>query len=292
MQLRRTNLSIAGYKIRLQSEWSKLISLEESYKPFCLSTKNISADVVVHSYSEIPSRLLKPLDLLFEARNNGQTFFSIYRQGLSYKFFIYDQKKINKIQQVAILDDDLCKWDVYSKPQNQNGEIFPLLYPLGPLVLYYLTVKSDAVMMHASGIFDGEKGRLFTGFSGAGKSTMAYLWQKSGAKIINDDRLIIRKEKGDYVMYNTPMMYVDIPKRAPLNSIHLIKHASENSMEKIGGAAAVSQLMAFCIQHNFNSSFIERHLTFISELCNQIPIYKTGFVPKSEIIDFIKSYAD
>ena len=288
-QLKIKYLSVAGFIIRLQSENEKMIVIQESYLPFEIYGKAIISDVVITSYSSIPAELLVKSDLLFEAKNDEQTFFSIYNYGASYKFIIYDQQTAGQIQQVAILDKDLYQWDVYSNSKNNNEEIFPLIYPFGPLVFYYLTVKSDGIMMHASAVFDGEKGRLFTGFSGAGKSTMAYLWQKSGAKIINDDRIIIRKENGKFMMFNTPMMYIDISKKAPLNSIHLINHANENSMEKIGGATAVSRLMAFCIQHNFNSSFIDHNLTFISELCSNTPVYETGFLPEAPIVDLIKN---
>jgi len=286
--LKSKTISIAGFNIRLQADDKEMLSLEEGYLSFISPRKFESADVVIKSYGGIPDNLLNTSDLLFEAKNDEQKFFSIHHQGEAYRFIIFDQQLHDKIQQVAILDKDLCEWKVYSD-LTEKKELFPLLYPLGPIVLYYLTLKSEAIMMHASGIFEHNRGRLFTGFSGAGKSTMAYLWQKSGAKIINDDRLIIRKENGKYVMYNTPMFYIDVPKKAPLNSVYLIKHGQSNNLEKIKGAAAVSGLMAFCVQHNYKSEFIERQLAFLTELCNTIPVYDTGFLPDTSIVDFIKN---
>lgn len=284
-------LSIAGFTIRLKAADEKLILIEESYLPFILTRKHISSDVIATSNKGIPEDLLQQTDLLFEAKNDQQKLFSIHDHSNSYRFIIYDQQAAGEVQQVALLDKDLSEWEFFSRQTDTKEEIFPLLYPMVPLVLYYLTLKSEAVMLHASGVFDGDKGRLFTGFSGAGKSTMAYLWQKAGAKIINDDMLIVRKEKGNYVMYNTPMPYVDIPKKAKLDSAYLIKHAQNNGIKKLSGASAVSRLMAFCVQHNYNALFIEHHLNFLSDLCNKIPVYETGFLPDLSIVDFIKTHA-
>jgi len=47
-------------------------------------------------------------------------------------------------------------------------------------------------MIHASGVNNAGHGYIFSGVSGKGKSTMAKLWDNSGARVIHDDRLILR----------------------------------------------------------------------------------------------------
>jgi hypothetical protein len=153
--------------------------------------------------------------------------------------------------------------------------------------MHYLTVKSDAVMIHASCVFDGKKGRIFTGFSGNGKSTISKIWADAGNLIINDDRIIIRKSDGRYYAYNTPMYYSDISKKAPLDAIYLISHCPENRMKKISGALAVSKVLAFCIQNNFEQKLIQNHLNFLSELSAHVSVYELGFVPDASVVKFI-----
>lgn len=284
------DISVGGFDIRLQSESFKNITLEGGYIPFINKSPVESYNVLIRSFAEIPEELFESEKIIFEARNEDQLFFSIYQHDNDFKFVVYNQQAPGTIQQIAILKNDLSEWLVYSA--NTDQPVYPLLYPLGPLVLYYLTVKYEAIMIHASGIFDGTKGRIFTGFSGAGKSTMAGLWQNNGNLIVNDDRLIIRKEMDGYFMYNTPMFYRDIPKRTPLHSINLIRHATTNSMNKIGGVHAVSRVMAFCIQHSYNAVFLEHHLDFISGLCNTINIYDVGFLPDKKIVDYILTHED
>jgi hypothetical protein len=280
-------VSVAGFTIKLQSD-NNIMSVENGYVPFILNDYTGHIDIMIHAKEGIASDHLAEANLLFEARNEVQKFFSIYKHGQSYKIIVFNQQEVNQVQQVALVNHDFSEWTVYSNSPKDNTAVYPLQYPLGPLVFYYLTVKYDAIMIHGSGLFDGEKGRLFSGFSGVGKSTMARLWQQSSCTIINDDRLIIRKEKDGYVMHNTPMFYADNPKCAPLNSINLIKHAPENMIKKLNGATAVSRVMANCIQHGYNNVFIEHHLTFLTSLCSKLAIFDVGFKPDPSIVDFIK----
>ncbi len=128
---------------------------------------------------------------------------------------------------------------------------------------------------------------MFSGFSGVGKSTISKIWADAGSQIINDDRLVIRKIDGKFYVYNTPMYYVDMSKKAPLDAIYLIRHFPENKANRVNGALAVSKVMAFCIQNNFDKSFINKRLEFFSELCAATAIYELGFVPDSSVVTYI-----
>jgi hypothetical protein len=151
-------------------------------------------------------------------------------------------------------------------------------------------VKFNAFMIHACGTFDGEKGRIFAGFSGSGKTTLSSLWRFSGSNIVNDDRLIVAKEKGNYFMYNSPMFIVDDPKKMPLHSLYIIRHSKQNNIKQIKGVSSVSRLMAFCVQHNYNQQFIKHHLDILHDICSNLPVYEIGFVADEKIIDFIKEH--
>ena len=80
---------------------------------------------------------------------------------------------------------------------------------------------------------------------------MAKLWDNAGAKVIHDDRLILRKTVSGYRMFNTPVYNNDEPDESPLNKIFIIEHDTENKLIPVKGAVAVSLVMANCIQHNW-----------------------------------------
>lgn len=284
IQQNAISLVIAGFLIRLFSD-AKL-ELEEGYLPFVVPIEEKEADVTVYCFCGIPATPFQKDELVFEAENEHQRFYSIYRINSGLGFIVYDQQWKNEIQKVALSDESFTHWKVYSRFTSDN-RIVPLKYPLGPILLHYMTMKSDAVMMHASSTFDGRKARLFTGFSGAGKSTMSMLWAAAGNGIVNDDRLIIRKRENGYSVYNTPMYYADIPKEAPLSAVYLISHSPENKIKKLKGAMAIAKVMAFCIQNNFEKQFVESRLSFFSELCASVPVYELGFVPDERVVNFI-----
>lgn len=243
-------------------------------------------DILVECLDGVPDDILTGARLVFKAANADMDFYSIYKSDSGLIFEINSQTNQDEIQQYAHLDESLRNWKIWSK---QSGNVLePLLIPMGPILFHYATLQGNAVMMHSSCIFDGEKGRLFSGFSGAGKSTISGIWRDAGSRMINDDRVIIRKENDGYYVYNTPMFYEDEPKKTRLDAVYLIRHAKENLLTRRSGAAAVSGIMAFSIQNNFETQFVQHHLTFFSEMSEVVPVYDLGFVPDSSVIDYIR----
>ena len=276
-------INIAGFNLKLYSDDE--IKLEEGYLEFI--SENENTDLKINCVADLDITMFDNKKAVFEAENHEQKFYSIYKTNTGLGFVIYNQQQINTIQQIALVDEDFKNWTLYSNA-TENG-FFPLSYPMGPIIMHYMTLKTDAVMMHASCAFDGEKGRIFTGFSGAGKSTMSGIWMRAGNQIINDDRIIVRCENGEFFVYNTPMYYIDKSKKAPLNSIFIISHSPTNKITKLQGALAVSKTMAYCIQNNFDRQFIHNRLDFLSKLVEKTGIYDLGFVPDSSVVDFILS---
>jgi len=256
------------------------IELEAGYVPF-LADADAEADIQVECFQGLPEVDFASLKLLFEAQNEEQRFYSIYQTSEGYCFVLFDQQLKDQIQQIAYLNASFSYWKIHSRTA------LALKYPMGPIIMHYLTLQTDAVLMHASCAFDGKKGRMFSGFSGVGKSTISKIWADAGSQIINDDRLVIRKIDGKFYVYNTPMYYVDMSKKAPLDAIYLIRHFPENKANRVNGALAVSKVMAFCIQNNFDKSFINKRLEFFSELCAATAIYELGFVPDSSVVTYI-----
>jgi len=106
--------------------------------------------------------------------------------------------------------------------------------------------------------------------------------------MINDDRVIIRKEEDGYVAYNTPMYYTDEPRKTRLDTVFLISHSPENKIACRRDASAVTGIMAFSIQNNYDVRFVQHHLAFFSEMCLSVPVYDLGFVPDESVIKFIE----
>lgn len=278
---------VADCTIVLRSEAE--IELEEGYIPFEVE-RTETPEIIIDAVPGLPVDLLSGRPLLFDAENEQQKFYTIYEMPEGLGFAIYNQQTHSDIQQIAVLSADYSKWTVYYDANSDTS--LPLEYPFGPIMLHYLTLKIDAVMMHASCAYDGKTGRLFTGFSGVGKSTISKLWAQEGSRIINDDRLIIRRFGDEYKVYNTPMYYQDIPKVSPLGGIFLIRHYPENHIQRVTGARAVSKVMAYSIQNNFDSRYVAQRLAYFSELCAHVPVYELGFVPDVSVVEYIRNHEE
>ncbi|MGC9150179.1 MAG: hypothetical protein ACP5F6_00240 [Microbacter sp.] len=280
-------LSIAGIVVQLRSD--SPFMLEEGYLPFVVNNAFLPS-VLIDCHLGIPPSVIPVSTPVFEAKTEVQQFYAVYDRGSEGLLFqIFDQQD-GKTQQIAISNATFDQWEIFS--ESMNGMLIPLKFPLGPIIIHYMALNLEAVLMHASCVFDGQKGRLFSGFSGAGKSTISRIFSKSGQTVVNDDRILIRKEKGNFIAYNTPMYYVDQPKNASLDAIYLIHHSPENSIKQLTGALAVTKVMAFCIQNNFDRQFVNARLNFFVELCSKVKVYELGFVPDKSVVDFISQHAE
>ncbi len=291
--MRNYNLNIAGYIIRFESgeKGPELLPSVRFLRYICADA---DPDIIVNVHSGaymLPVKAERVFHAPFAEEINGTpvhhriNFWSVWRSGSD--LFIKSVLPLCPGERNAVLVFSLQKreWDLWI--DSPGKETDPLEYPLDGLILYYLTVINDDIMIHASGINHSGEGYLFSGVSGKGKSTMARLWENSGARVIHDDRLILRKTENGYRMYNTPIYNNDIPQDSPLNKLFIIDHGSSNKIVPVKGAAAISLFMANCIQHNWDSVIISRLLGSVSELCESVPVMKLSFRPDKNITDYI-----
>jgi hypothetical protein len=293
--MRNYNLNIAGYNIGFEASANG-----PELKPSAKFLKNISqdkgSDILIRVHSE-PFDLPKGAERVFRAPyveeingiqfNNETNFWSVwkYYSGL----YIWTIFPLSSTEKNAVLKFSLTsmEWDLWIYGAEETD---PFEYPLDGLILYYLTVINGDIMIHASGINDAGHGYLFSGVSGKGKSTMAKLWDGAGARVIHDDRLILKNTGGEYKMFNTPVYNNDEPRESILNKIYIIDHGGENMLVQLKGANAVTQIMANCIQHNWGADIIARLLGSISIMCGSIPTSKLFFKPDRNVIDLIREH--
>jgi len=287
-------LRIADFDIRLENRSGLPMALEAGYGPFLVKdfSPGEKVDMIVRCHAGIPEELKADAKAVFFAGDGEGELWNISRWGDGYRFMVNLPDAPFTLQHVALTDSAFRQWDIHSAVIEEGGErgICPLAYPMGPLLMYSLTVHGGAMMIHASGVFDGERGRIFSGFSGVGKSTMAGIWGSQGATVINDDRLIIRRHDSGHRIHNTPMFYEDTPRSAPLHAVFLPFHSPENRIERLHGSEAVSGLMAYCIQHSHDAGILSRHLDFVSDLCDALPVFRLGVVPDEAIVPFIRTH--
>jgi hypothetical protein len=291
--MRRYSLNIAGYIIKFESSdrGPDLIPSEQFFRNIC---SNSSPDILVNVHSGkflLPRGAKMVFNAPYVEESNGvaekkrNRFWSVHQHHND--LFIKTLFPLSSFRNKAVLKYSLSspEWDLWIDSTATATD--PMEYPLDGLILYYLTVIKGDILIHASGINHLNCGYLFSGVSGKGKSTIAKLWDKAGAKVIHDDRLIIRSSGNGYKMYNTPVYNNDEPSESQLNKIFLIGHGENNKIIPVSGAAAVSLIMANCIQHNWDPKIVAQLLRSVSLMCASIPTAKLLFRPDKSVIDHI-----
>jgi hypothetical protein len=275
-------LSIGGFIFELNAQTP--LKIEEGYLPFL--TEDQVVDVQIECLKGYPENYVKPT-IHYQAKTPEGVLWELNQEEHRTCILVYNPNDLRVLQQIAYWDQENKSWQIHVL-ESQDGAIDPLAYPLGPLIWYFLSTVEDFLMIHGSAVVLNQQTRVFSGFSGVGKSTMAKLWEQNRqATIINDDRLILRKIADEWFVYNTPMFYAAEPQMGKLHTVFFPYHAPANKIEKLNGVAALSKLLAHTIHHGHNKAHVQHHMDIATQLISQIACHQLGVVPTSEVIDFV-----
>jgi hypothetical protein len=171
--------------------------------------------------------------------------------------------------------------------------IYPFEYPLDEVLMIHHLAGGKGLEVHALGVVDQAGfGHLFLGHSGAGKSTSARLWQSQpDARILSDDRIILRKREGQVWMYGTPWhgdAGIASAGSALLSHIYILEQAPANELVPMPRSIATAEIFA--------RSFVPRHspealnfaLQFIEQLAQELPCDTFRFLPQSSAVEAVR----
>lgn len=204
-------------------------------------------------------------------------------------FFCFASSGDTEPRITAVMDDGLQRGDVYCDEQTA-----PLDYPFDEILAASLLSMGRGVIIHGCGAVAGGEGLLFVGSSGKGKSTVARLLKDEGAVILNDDRIIVRKDGGEYYIYGTPW-HGDVNDcsagRAPLKAIYFLKHSDRNLASRTSLIDSVMRLVICSFPTFWDKKGMEFTLGFLNALAEAIPSYEFNFLPDGSAIKYIKNFA-
>jgi hypothetical protein len=169
---------------------------------------------------------------------------------------------------------------------------YPLAYPLDDLVFRHLLPDRASVIVHAAGIAWRGQGLLFVGSSGAGKSTMARLWQAAGAQILNDDRILLESRPDGIWMHPTPWSgeYPEVTGTAvPLAKAFLIRHGWPIALEPIRPARTLALLYAKSFPPLWDAEGVSRTLAVLESVCRQVPCGWLTVPPDERAVAWVRA---
>lgn len=168
----------------------------------------------------------------------------------------------------------------------------PLHYPLDQLLTMYALANRQGLICHAAGLSIDERGLIFAGRSGAGKTTfMNLITGCDDIGGLSDDRVIVRRVEGSMLVYGTPWAgegQIAENRSVPLAALIFLHQATENKLRLISAPEALEQLLPVVSVLWFDRQRMEKATAFCGELVESLPCYELRFRPEIAVLDLVR----
>ena len=168
-----------------------------------------------------------------------------------------------------------------------------------------LLAEEGGFLLHGASAIRNGKAFLFSGKSGAGKTTISRLAPKD-VTLLTDEISYIRKEKqvprglkptpddtGEgYVAYGTPfageLAKVGENVSAAIAGLYFLEKSPENRLEPMGGTEALQRLMQNILFFAEDERLVRQVFEAAGDFLAQVPAYRLAFAPDARVWELIR----
>jgi hypothetical protein len=217
---------------------------------------------------------------------------AIYRQEKSWIYLGFAPKADDfKLQFLAIFNEDHSMSAVYANRREQfiKGQLRSLtLLPTDQIFLARVLADRGACIFHSAAAMLHERGLLFLGDSGAGKTTIAAML-KEKAEIICDERNIVRRWPDRFRIHGT-WMHSKTPvvssSSSPLNAVMFLRKSNRNRVNPIRDRREiVRNLLKYVIKSLVSADWWNKTIDLMESMSNELPFYEMEFDMSGSIAD-------
>ena len=167
-------------------------------------------------------------------------------------------------------------------------------YSSTAISFYNKLLKFDALLLHSSAVIMDGKAYLFTADAGTGKSTHTSLYRRvygdDRARILNDDKPVVRLENGEFVAYGTPWSGktdMNLNLRVPIGGICLLRRGEKNEIRKMKPREALFALLGQTIRPN-DPKMMSKLLELLNGLLAQTNVWEMHCTmdPEAAIVSY------
>ena len=197
---------------------------------------------------------------------------------------------------------DSCRWlmergDFRAEwnPSASRGRIQQTINPYSldsvlRIVHTLLLARKGGFLVHASSAIRNGRAFLFSGVSGAGKTTMARLAPPDAA-LLTDEISYVTRQDDRYFAVGTPF-FGELARagenlRAPIEVLYLLAKGSENKIEPVAGTDAVRGLLGNILFFARDPEFVKLVFDAACDFVSRVPVRRLTFVPDSRVWELI-----
>jgi hypothetical protein len=154
-----------------------------------------------------------------------------------------------------------------------------------------ILARQGGFLVHAASAIRGGKAFLFSGVSGAGKTTISRL-APPDVKLLTDEISYVRREGNQFLACGTPfageLARVGENQSAPLCALFLLEKGSENRIEPVNAAEAIQRLLRNILFFAKDPGLVKLVFQSACEFASLIPIRRLIFVPNQRVWEIIR----
>ncbi len=158
-------------------------------------------------------------------------------------------------------------------------DMFALKHALMNLYRGFFVLNKWGLLIHSSCVIEGGNAYIFSGRSGAGKSTIARL--SHPRPLLSDEATIVKVTGDEVTVYDSPFRSDTQPEfirqGVPLAAVHLIHQSRHVSRERTEGTHGVVQLMDKVFYWAYDKDQTKAILRMYEQLAQKVPIYDLHF---------------
>jgi len=170
--------------------------------------------------------------------------------------------------------DFRAEWNPFTLRGRIEQTINPFSLDSVLRILHTLVLaREGGFLVHASSAIRNGRAFLFSGVSGAGKTTMARL-APPDVVVLTDEASYVTRSDHKYFAAGT---------RAPIEGLYLLAKGFENKIEPIAGAEAVRALLRNILFFAREPDFVEMVFDAALAFIDRVPIRRLTFAPTSRV---------
>jgi hypothetical protein len=166
-------------------------------------------------------------------------------------------------------------------------------FPLDEYLTARLLAHRGAVILHASAVEEASGAYVFVGHSGAGKSTISQIAEGNGARVLSDDRTVLRLHEDQVVACGTPWhgSYASgTPESAVVRGIFLLEQGATNTITPLPRAAAFAELMVRTVRPTAEPAEHLAIVDLVERITATLPVATLRFAPSAAVMDEVRNF--